>query len=108
MLLRLLLGIVGDCFGYYKQREEHKASKFKVTVGLSNRVERIPVWEYCEKRHLYFRTLVGVARCSRHSSVFSELLPRLFPKQVSQNCIERRIDFPKIQSARSSWSSAHS
>ena len=51
----LLLGIVGQCFGYYKQREEHKASKLKIAVGLSNRVERIPVWEYHKKR--YFRDL---------------------------------------------------
>ncbi len=42
----LLFRIVGHCFSYYEQREEHEASKLKIAVGLSNRVERIPVWEY--------------------------------------------------------------
>ncbi len=56
----LLLGVVGQCFSYHKQREEHKASKLKIAVGLSNRVERIPVWEYREKHYFHFRTPVGV------------------------------------------------
>ena len=103
----LLLRIVGQRFSHHKQREEHKASSLKTAMGLSNRIERVPVWKYHEKHHCHIRTPVGIGcedlpptrvamEAGVHSIWISEQMQELGHEVIVANVRELWLVTPEV------------